>query len=325
MKKLLGFILTFTFLLSFINISLGESYVMHTVTEGDTYWKLSNNYGENADSLLSLNKASDPSLIVGDFIKIRSLNKDINIVVNGSRLSPDSSPYLENSRTFVPIRFIAEALNVAIEWNDSTKTAIIVDGNQKIALPVGSTSARVNGLSYNVDAPIKNYNNRVYVPIRFVSEILNCTVEWDQSNYSVIITTTQNQITTASASKVAYTEEDLYWLSRIVSAESSGEPYDGKLAVANVIINRTKSSDYPNTIKGVIFDKNFGVQFTPIMNGTIYNTPTTDSIKAAKDALQGSNNIGNALFFVNSDKTTLTWIQTSRTYYQTIDNHDFYL
>lgn len=325
MKKLFGIILTFTFLLSFITASFGESYVMHTVEEGDTYWRLSSSYGENEDNLLSLNNASDPTLIVGDFIKIRSLNKNIGISVNGNRLSPDSSPYLENSRTFVPIRFIAEALNVTIDWDGSNKTALITDGNNEIALPVGSTAAYVNGVSYNVDAPIKLYNDRIYIPIRFVSEFLNCTVEWNQSNYSVNITTAQNQNTTVSVSKVTYTEEDLYWLSRIVSAESSGEPYEGKLAVANVIINRMKSNEYPNTIKGVIFDKSFGVQFTPVKSGTIYNTPTTESIQAAKEALHGTNNIGNSLFFVNSDKTTLTWIQTSRTYYQTIDNHDFYL
>jgi N-acetylmuramoyl-L-alanine amidase len=318
MKKLLGMIVTFTFLLSFMSISLADSYVMHTVNDGDTYWKLSNAYQQNMNSLLALNQKSTPDLNVGDFIKIKSLNKDIGIYVDSVKLSPDSSPYLENDRTFVPIRFIAEALKVTITWEDSTSTAIISNGNKTIKLPVGSTNAYVNGVSYKLDAPIKIYNNRVFIPIRFVSEILECSVEWNQEMYAV-------NIKSRDYKNTSYSEEDLYWLSRIVSAESSGETYEGKLAVANVIINRKQSYEYPGTIKAVIFDNKFGTQFTPVANGTIYNTPTQESISAAKDALEGVNNIGKALFFVNLKATSLTWIQNSRTYYKTIGNHAFYL
>lgn len=316
MKKLLGVIVTLIFTVSFMTVSLAESFVMHTVDNGDTYWKLSNTYQQDMDNLLALNQATDPAIAVGDFIKIKSLNRDIAIVVNGIKLTPDSSPYLENNRTFVPIRFIADALNVTIDWDSSTSTAIIKDGTKTIELPVGSKTAYVNGIIHSVDAPIKLYNGRVFIPIRFVSEILNCTVAWDQEKYAVNIITDPNS---------SYSSEDLYWLSRIVSSEASGEPHEGKLAVANVIINRKESNEYPATIKGVIFDKNFGIQFTPVQNGTIYNTPTKESILAATEALEGTNNIGQSLFFVNRNKTTLSWIQTTRTYYKTIGNHEFYL
>lgn len=308
-----------------MTISLADSYVMHTVDEGDTYWKLSQAYQEDMNSLLDINNTTDPSLLTGSLVKIRSLNRDIGIYVNQIKLTPDSSPYLENSRTFVPIRFISEALNAEIKWNSSTSTATITNGDKTIALPVGSKTVLVNGTSHNIDAPIRLYNNRVYVPVRFVSEILDCSVSWQQDSYSVIIKTVDYKNDTITAIPVAYSEEDLYWLSRIVSAESSGEPYEGKLAVANVIINRKESNQYPNTIKGVIFDHQFGYQFTPVVNGTIYNTPTKESIQAAKEALDGVNNIGKALFFVNSSKSQLTWIQNNRTFYKTIGNHDFYL
>lgn len=325
MKKLLSVMLTFLFLVSFMTVSLAESFVMHTVDEGETYWKLSNVYQQDVTGLIAINQASDPALFVGDFIKIRSLNKNIDIVVDNVRLAPDASPYLENNRTFVPIRFIADALHLDIVWDSVTSTAIIKKGDSSIELPIGSNTARVNGINHTIDAPIKLYNNRVFVPLRFVSEILECTVTWDQLNYSVNINTGNQQTSVTSVISSSYSEDDLYWLSRIVSSESSGEPYAGKLAVANVIINRKKSNDYPNTIKSVVFDKNFGIQFTPVQNGTIYNTPTKESLQAAKEALTGTNNIGNSLFFVNSSKTTLNWIQTNRIYYKTIGNHDFYL
>ena len=76
----------------------------------------------------------------------------------------------------------------------------------------------------------------------------------------------------APASKF-YRPDEVLWLSRIIIAESRGESLLGQIAVGNVVLNRVKSRDFPNTIYGVIFDRKYGVQFTPVANGTIYNTP----------------------------------------------------
>lgn len=119
-------------------------------------------------------------------------------------------------------------------------------------------------------------------------------------------------------------EDDLNWLSKIVQAEAGGESHEGKLAVANVIINRKKSSLFPNTIKGVIFDKNNGVQFSPTINGAIYNTPSESSKKAAKEALSGINNIGNSLYFI-SVRIESSWVKENRTLYKVIEGNAFYL
>lgn len=120
-------------------------------------------------------------------------------------------------------------------------------------------------------------------------------------------------------------EEDLYWLSRIVEAEAEGESYKGKIAVANCVLNRVKSPDYPSTVKAVIFDTKYGVQYTPTANGRIYNTPSADSINAAKDALSGVNVAGNSMFFYNPQKSPSSWIAANRTYFTTIGNHNFHL
>ena len=100
---------------------------------------------------------------------------------------------------------------------------------------------------------------------------------------------------------------------------------EGKIAVANVVLNRVKSKDYPNTIYGVIFDRNHGVQFTPVLDGSIYLTPLGDSVIAAKRALEGENPIGNCLFFLNPQTAESKWILNNRPYFTTIDNHAFYL
>ena len=117
-----------------------------------------------------------------------------------------------------------------------------------------------------------------------------------------------------------YTEsyEDLYLLAQIIHAEAKGEPYEGKLAVGNVIHNRVKSEQFPNSIKGVIFQKG---QFQPVMNGSIYNKPSEESIRAAMESYH-KNIVGPALYFYNPELSTDTWI-TTRKVIKRIGSHVF--
>lgn len=118
---------------------------------------------------------------------------------------------------------------------------------------------------------------------------------------------------------------DLYWLSRIIHAEAEAEPYKGKVAVGNVIINRVRSTSFPSTVKGVIFEYYKGIpQFSPVAEGTIYNTPNAESIAAAKEALNGVRPVGSSTYFFNPDKSAGTWIVQNKTYVMRIGNHVFY-
>jgi uncharacterized protein YgiM (DUF1202 family) len=101
-----------------------------------------------------------------------------------------------------------------------------------------------------------------------------------------------------------YTEEDLKLLACLVHAEAGTQSYEGKLAVANIVLNRVKSSKYPDTIKSVIYqDGQFSVAHSgslekQLNNFDNYNSKSQKmSIKAAKDALEGMNNIGKRLYF----------------------------
>ena len=117
--------------------------------------------------------------------------------------------------------------------------------------------------------------------------------------------------------------DEIYWLARIIEAEAGGEPYKGKLAVGSVIINRVNSSEYPSTIYGVIFDRNYGVQFTPTVNGTIYNEPSAESIKASKGILTDGVINDRILYFVNHEISKSEWFK-SKKYVFTIGKHTFY-
>lgn len=133
-----------------------------------------------------------------------------------------------------------------------------------------------------------------------------------------------NGTSTVSAANSNYSN-DLYWLSRIIHAESEGEPYKGKVAVGSVIINRVNSGDFPNTVKGVIFEYYKGIpQFSPVADGSIYNTPSEESIQAAKDALDYVRPVSDATYFFNPDKSAAKWIVENKTYLTRIGRHVFY-
>lgn len=126
-------------------------------------------------------------------------------------------------------------------------------------------------------------------------------------------------------SSATYSQDDLYWLSRIIEAEAGSEPYNGKVAVGNVILNRVKSKEFPNTIHGVIFEYYGSIpQFSPVANGSIYNNPSQESIQAAKDALNGARPVGNATYFFNPAKASGSWIVKNKTYLSRIGGHAFY-
>ena len=95
--------------------------------------------------------------------------------------------------------------------------------------------------------------------------------------------------------------------------------------MGNVVLNRVASREFPNTIPGVIFDRVDGVQFEPVSNSTVYNTPTAQSVEAAKRVLNGERVVGNALYFYAPALSQGVWINANRTYYTTIGCHRFYL
>lgn len=114
---------------------------------------------------------------------------------------------------------------------------------------------------------------------------------------------------------------DLQLLARAVNGEARGESYEGQVAVAAVILNRVASSKFPNSIAGVIYQPG---AFTAVSDGQI-NTPIDENstvVKAAKDALNGWDPTGGAIYYFNPDTATSSWIW-SRPQIKTIGKHIF--
>lgn len=252
-------------------------------------------------------------------------NIPIDISVNGSFIKTDAPAFIDYDTTFVPIRFVSDALGAhSITWDQSRATATIKQGSTTIQITENKKEAYVNGRKVILNKSARIHSGRLYVPVRFVAESFGAKVGWDNTYYIVQINKSGVSVN-SSLIDWRYTKDEIFWLGRIIEAESSGEPASGKVAVGNVILNRVKSNEFPNTIYTVIFDRTHGVQFEPIMNGSIYNTPSAESMISAKRALRGENIAGNSLYFLNPRTAANSWIANNRPYYMTIHNHDFYL
>lgn len=108
-------------------------------------------------------------------------------------------------------------------------------------------------------------------------------------------------------------------LGRLVQAEAGDEPYSGKVAVAEVVLNRVNSGQFPNTIQGVIYQSG---QFSPVSDGTINNSATHESKEAVAEALKGTNYTNGALYFWNPITATNRWQETLQTT-AIIGGHEF--
>ena len=123
--------------------------------------------------------------------------------------------------------------------------------------------------------------------------------------------------TVSSATKPA--SGDVYLLAQCIYSESRGEPYKGQVAVGAVVLNRVKSSAFPNSISGVIYQKG---AFSAVDDGQINLTPNDSALKAAKDAMNGWDPTGGCLYYYNPAKTTNRWIR-SRPIVVRIGSHVF--
>ena len=123
----------------------------------------------------------------------------------------------------------------------------------------------------------------------------------------------------SSGGSSASSDSNLYLLARLVHGEARGEPYKGKVAVAAVVLNRVKSSSFPNSISGVIYQSG---AFDAVSDGQINLTPDQDSINAARAAMNGWDPTNGCLYYYNPRTATSRWM-LSRPVLLQIGQHAF--
>nr|WP_245831946.1 cell wall hydrolase [Oceanobacillus senegalensis] len=117
--------------------------------------------------------------------------------------------------------------------------------------------------------------------------------------------------------------EDKELMAKLVHAEAKGEPYAGKVAVATVVLNRVDHQEFPNTVRGVIYEKAGGhFAFTPVQNGEINNGYTSEDMRAVNEAIAYRGQGNGSIYFYNPQTAKSDWIR-SREVTVTIGNHRF--
>lgn len=121
---------------------------------------------------------------------VRHPVKDIplnGIIVNDHIVYSDVYPYIKNSRTYVPIRFIAEELGYDVKWDGANKKVIMKNGNTNVELTIGSNKMKVNGKVLTLDAPAEIKDDRTFVPLRAIAESFGKKVDYSKDYKAVYI------------------------------------------------------------------------------------------------------------------------------------------
>lgn len=204
---------------------------------------------------------------------------------------------------------------------ESGNTAVFTAPSLRMEARAGDAYIVANGRYLWCPAGVFSDGETVYVPLRVAAKALGAEVSWNAETFSAHVTTGDAPIIPASS---FYVEDEVYWLSRIIYAEAGAEPFEGQIAVGNVVLNRTRAEIFPDTVYDVIFDREYGVQFTPTANGMIYRTPDEESVIAAKICLEGYSLSYEILYFINAALASNFWVPQNCDYVMTIQNHDFY-
>ena len=117
---------------------------------------------------------------------------------------------------------------------------------------------------------------------------------------------------------------DIHWLSHIITSEAGIEPMEGKIGVGNVVMNRVKSAEFPDTVFGVVYDYEHTIQFEPVSRGTIHDDPKPEDIIAAYLVLEGANTAGNCIYFVNPQFGSF-WFDNNLDFVIKLGRHNFYV
>ncbi|NSL50651.1 cell wall hydrolase [Calidifontibacillus erzurumensis] len=287
-------------------------------------------------------------------------DQTFQLYVNDQLVSLQEPLFVENERVFVPVRFVGEQLGAAVEWKREKQTVLIRSPiEDQVQFYVQSRRITLNGSEYIMDVEPIIRNGRMYLPIRHVAEMLHLQVKWlknsqiiylqsyplyevqpgdtllsisNKFQLSVELLKERNQLTGNSIEAGSYlkvivphiikhqTNDDLILLAKLIEAEAESEPFLGKVAIGNVIVNRVKDDRFPNSIKDVILEQG---QFTPVSTGRINKVkPSNSSIDAAKKAIAGEKPVKDAIYFFNRANTTNAFL-LAREVVTDIGNHRF--
>lgn len=206
------------------------------------------------------------------------------VIQDGTTLFMENRAIIIDGRTYIPLRTVAELYDKFVDWQGTDRRVDIRDF-RTYTVEEGELFSTIASKTGILEDALRMWNNMI---------------ECEPEAGAVLFIDPTEKITldyTNTDTIVPYTVADLEMLAKIIYAEAVGEPYEGKVAVGSVIMNRIKSPNWPSTIRDVIYQPR---QFTPISNGQYNRAKPTDSYyQAAEEALRGVDPVEGAIFFNN--------------------------
>ncbi|NBD27445.1 cell wall hydrolase [Paenibacillus glycinis] len=228
---------------------------------------------DNVNEELTIHTAVNDTIVLGNGVPV--------VYFNEGRYRMDAYPFLKSGRLYMPLRQLAELLHADMKANagqdaielTTVKPAVVTEdaGLDEISKTAGgSKTALLKRNDLDAKSQVKPGTKLKVIMPSFLEKPAK-----------------------------PFTESDLMLLAKITMVEAGYEPFEGQLALANVILNRVKDPKFPDTIHDVIYS---GRQFPPAHNGLLDKSkPNASSLRAAKDALNGRNNIKDAVYFFNPE------------------------
>ena len=222
--------------------------------------------------------------------------------------------------SYVALANMARAMDKdsLVSWAHASQTVTVRTGELTMTAQVGEFYLEANGRYFYLPEQVLLEDNRVMVPLWAVVKAFDATMKWDAQNETISITRGSGAIQSGDD---FYDEEVLFWLSRIIYAESGNQPTEGQMSVGTVVMNRVGNPTFGYTIQEVLAQRN---QFSTYDSGRLADrVPNESSVIAAKLVMDGGvvEETKNALYF---DSSAGSWAARNKEYVCTIGNHKFY-
>ena len=243
------------------------------------------------------------------------------VLIDGQPAPIEIGRIQSEGTTYVSLAAMAKALDesAAAAWNGSTGTVTVTTANLTMTARLGDHYVIANGRYLYVAERVSQSNGTIMVPLSVVTEAFDAKLNWDAASGKVLVQRGSGALMSGDA---FYNQDDLFWLSRVIFAESGNQPLEGKMAVGNVVLNRVASPIFPNSVHAVLSQKN---QFSTYKGGKLANrTPNESSIIAAKLVLDGGvvEEVKDALWF--DAMCSNSWAARHKACLVVIGGHKFY-
>ncbi len=261
---------------------------VYYVKSGDSLYKIAQRYNTSVDVIKRLNNISSNYLYIGQELQIPQVESELVYYVKPGdslyRLAREYSTTTSRIKELNNLRYdylyVGQKLIIPLAKAETGYTYYVKPGDSlyKIAAQFNSTVQ-----------DIKNLNN-LYTNSIYVGQKLRISMDVIKEGYG---------------KRLIINKEEMDLMARAVYSEARGEPYNGQVAVAAVIINRVLHPLFPNTLRGVIFQP---WQFTALHDGQFWLQPNQASYTAAKAALDGWDPSGGAIYYYNPVTASSRWV-----------------